>query len=52
MTYVVCAQIDESGIVISMIACLDTQWATTNLGGVWLPVYDDNYCGVGWTWDG
>jgi len=49
--YAHCAKI-ENNIVLAVIACTDVDWCITNIGGNWLPVYDDNYWGVGWTWDG
>jgi len=51
MTYQYCAQI-ESNTVINVVACDSVDWCVSNIGGNWLPVYDDNYCGIGWTWDG
>jgi len=49
--YTHCAKI-ENNIVLRVIACADINWCIANLGGNWLPVYDSNYCGRGWTWDG
>jgi hypothetical protein len=47
MTYT--AQIVD-GIVVQVIVG-DAEWATSNLGGVWVPV-GDIYPGPGWSYDG
>ncbi len=51
MIYEFCALV-ENNIVISVIAANSTDWCVNHYGGKWLPVYADNYCGIGWTWDG
>ncbi len=52
MGYRYCARIDENNAVQWVICSNDTDWCALNLGGIWLPVYDNNYPGIGWTWDG
>jgi len=52
MDYRYCAKIDASGYVVSVIVCDSVELANEIDAGYWLPVYDDNYCGIGWQWDG
>lgn len=49
--YASCAKV-EDGVVTNVIACRNATWATTKLGGLWIPVYAENPCGIGYTWDG
>lgn len=49
--YKYCAKVID-GVVEMIIVCHDIQWAVDTHGGDWVPVYEDNYCGLGWTWDG
>jgi hypothetical protein len=51
MTYEYCAQVDD-GIVVWIIKSDSAEWCNENLSGDWLPVHENNYCGIGWTWDG
>jgi len=49
-TYTHCAKIVD-GIVVDFIACADISMVEERNNN-WLPVFDSNYCGIGWTWDG
>ena len=50
-TYNSCAKIEDN-IVTQVIACRNVQWAVDKLGGEWLPVFESNPAGIGYTWDG
>jgi len=50
-TYTTCAKI-EDGIVTNVIVCDTVSWAISRLGGTWVPVYEQQSCGMGYTWDG
>jgi len=52
MNYKYCAKINDSNIVEWVVCSPDADWCSHNLGGRWQPVYDDNYCGIGWAWNG
>jgi hypothetical protein len=52
MRYDYCANINAHNIVELVIVCNDADWAESNFGGRWIPVSADNYCGIGWLWDG
>ncbi len=49
--YTNCAKV-ENGIVTRVIVCSDVNWASKKIGGNWQPVYDDQSCGIGHTFDG
>jgi len=50
-TYTCCAKI-ENNIVVQAIVCSSVEWAIERIGGEWLPIYNDNPAGIGYTWDG
>lgn len=50
MRYRYCALV-VAGMVVNIIACNDA--SVLNMGDwTWIPVYEDNLCAIGWTWDG
>lgn len=51
MIYLYCAEMDDN-TVRGVVVCSDVEWCRSAYGGNWLPVYSENYCGIGWTWDG
>jgi hypothetical protein len=47
MKYDYIAEIDSNKIVLRVLVGSDTQFAQTSFGGNWIPVYAENYCGIG-----
>ena len=50
-SYNSCAKIEDN-IVTQVIACRNVRWAVDKLGGEWLPVFESNPAGIGYTWNG
>ena len=41
-----------NGVVVNIVQESNIDNCAYNGFGMWLPIYPDNYCGIGWTWDG
>jgi hypothetical protein len=51
MIYELCANVDNA-VVVNVVVCNNVAWLIARTGGEWRPVYENNLCGIGWTWDG
>ena len=49
--YNYCAHIIDD-VVDWVLCCTDVSICTQYADGLWLPVFDNNICSVGWIWNG